>query len=62
MAAAPHLVAHPSTSRGVKPPRRAKAQRGPQKPFLATSKACAPTLVWEGVEDGGFAGIPRLQT
>jgi hypothetical protein len=55
MAAAPHLVAPPSTSRGATPPRRSKAQRGPQEPFLAASKACAPSLVWEGVE------YPRME-
>jgi hypothetical protein len=55
MAAAPHLIAPQSTSRGMKPPRRAKGQRGPQEPFLATSKACAPSLVWEGVE------YPRME-
>src|SRR5882757_4118149 len=55
MAAAPHLIAHQSTSRGVKPARRAKGQRGAQEPFLATSKASAPTLVWEGVE------YPRME-
>jgi hypothetical protein len=55
MAAAPHLIAPQSTPRGVKPQRRPKGQRGPQEPFLATSKAYAPTLVWEGVE------YPRME-
>jgi hypothetical protein len=55
MAAAPHLVAPQNTSGGVKSPRRAKGQSGPQEPFLAANKASAPTLVWEGVE------YPRME-
>jgi hypothetical protein len=55
MAAAPHLIAPQRTPRGVKPQRRPKGQRGPHEPFLATSKAYAPTLVWEGVE------YPRME-
>jgi hypothetical protein len=55
MAAAPHLITPQRASRGEKPLRRAIGQSGPQEPFLAASKACAPTLVWEGVE------YPRME-
>ena len=55
MAAAPHLISPPTTSRGVKLLRRSKGQSGAQEPFLAASETCAPALVWEGVE------YPRME-